>query len=81
MATGLTHGAGRAGRDATVGARRAGAWSGGTRAFGDAAKAMGEAWEDVGPGVEQADRAVVQEAAQKAVAEGEERVFGGLVVR
>ncbi len=57
------------------------AWSGEKPAFGDVAKAMGGEWEDVGPGVVQADRAVVQEAAQKAVAEGAERVFGGPLVR
>ena len=49
--------------------------------FGDVARAMGGEWEDIGPPVEHAERVVVQEAAQKAVAEGEERVFGGPLVR
>jgi uncharacterized protein (DUF4415 family) len=49
--------------------------------FGDWAREVGLDWEDDGPRVEQAARAVVQEAAQKAVAEGEERVFGGPLVR
>jgi uncharacterized protein (DUF4415 family) len=57
------------------------AWSGEKPQFGDVAKAMGGEWEDEGPGVVQADRARVQEAAQKAVAEGAERVFGGPLVR
>ncbi len=57
------------------------AWSGPKPAFGDVARAMGGEWEDPGPPVVQADRVVVQEAAQKAVAEGEERVFGGPLVR
>lgn len=57
------------------------AWSGEKPQFGEVAKAMGGEWEDAGPGVEQASRVVVQEAAQKAVAEGEERVFGGPLVR
>lgn len=57
------------------------AWSGEKPQFGDVAKAMGGDWEDVGPGVVQADRARVQEAAQKSVAEGEERVFSGPLVR
>ena len=50
-------------------------------AFGDVAKAMGGAWEDVGPPVVEAARVRVQEAAQKGVAEGEERRFGGPLVR
>ncbi len=49
--------------------------------FGDVAKAMGGAWEDVGPPVVEAARASVQEKVQKDVAEGEERVFGGPLVR
>ena len=49
--------------------------------FGDVAKAMGGDWEDEGPPVEQAERVKVQEAAQEAVAEGAERVFGGPLVR
>lgn len=49
--------------------------------FGDVARAMGEDWEDAGPPVEQAERVKVQEAAQKAVAEGAERRFGGPLVR
>ncbi|MDZ4088866.1 MAG: BrnA antitoxin family protein [Tabrizicola sp.] len=57
------------------------AWSGEKPQFGDVAKAMGGDWEDVGPPVEQAARAVVQERVQKGVAEGEERVFGGPLVR
>ena len=46
-----------------------------------AAKVTGGAWEDEGPPVVEAVRARVQEAAQKAVAEWEERVFGGPLVR
>jgi hypothetical protein len=57
------------------------AWSGEKPAFGDVAKAMGGAWEDEGPPVVQAARARVQERKQKRVAEGEERVFGGPLVR
>jgi uncharacterized protein (DUF4415 family) len=57
------------------------AWSGEKPAFGDVAKVTGGAWEDVGPPVVEAVRARVQEAAQMAVAEGEERVFGGPLVR
>ena len=49
--------------------------------FGDVAKAFGWEWEDDGPGVVKGDRAKVQEGAQKGVAEGEERVFGGPLVR
>ena len=49
--------------------------------FGDVARAMGGEWGDDGPPVEQAERVVVQEAVQKAVAEGAERVFGGPLVR
>lgn len=50
-------------------------------AFGEVAQATGEAWEDAGPEVVEAVRARAQEAAQKGVAEGEERVFGGPLVR
>lgn len=57
------------------------AWSGPKPQFGDVARAMGEEWEDAGPGVVEAVRARVQEAAQKAVAEGAARVFGGPLVR
>lgn len=57
------------------------AWSGEKPQFGEVAKATGGAWEDAGPPVVQAARAAVQEAAQKAVAEGEERVFSGPLVR
>ena len=57
------------------------AWSGEKPQFGEVAQAMGEDWEDAGPGVEEAARVAVQERAQKAVAEGEERVFGGPLVR
>ncbi|MFN5998111.1 MAG: BrnA antitoxin family protein [Paracoccaceae bacterium] len=49
--------------------------------FGDVAKAMGGEWEDEGPPVVEAARAAVQEKVQKGVAEGEERVFGGPLVR
>lgn len=49
--------------------------------FGDVAKAMGGEWEDDGPGVEQAERVFMQERMQKGVADGEERVFGGPLVR
>lgn len=49
--------------------------------FGDVAKAMGGEWEDDGPEVEQAERVFMQERMQKGVAEGEERVFGGPLVR
>jgi uncharacterized protein (DUF4415 family) len=49
--------------------------------FGDVAKAMGGEWEDVGPGVVEAVRVAAQERAQKGVAEGEERMFGGPLVR
>jgi uncharacterized protein (DUF4415 family) len=57
------------------------AYAGPKPAFGDVAKAMGGAWEDEGPPVVEAVRVRVQEAAQKSVAEGEERVFGGPLVR
>ena len=50
-------------------------------AFGDAAKVMGEAWEDEGPEVVEGVRARMQEVLQKRVAEGEKRVFGGPLVR
>ncbi len=50
-------------------------------AFGDVAKAMGQAWEDAGPEMVEGVRAKAQEQAQKGVAEGEERVFGGPLVR
>jgi ABC-type taurine transport system substrate-binding protein len=56
-------------------------WSGEKPQFGDVAKVTGGEWEDVGPPVVEAVRVRVQEAAQKAVAEGEERVFGGPLVR
>ncbi len=49
--------------------------------FGDVAQAMGGEWEDAGPGVVEAARAAVQEKEQKGVAEGDERVFGGPLVR
>jgi uncharacterized protein (DUF4415 family) len=49
--------------------------------FGDVAEAFGWEWEDDGPEAAQGDRAKVQERAQKGVAEGEERVFGGPLVR
>ncbi len=57
------------------------AWSGEKPQFGDVAREMGLEWEDEGPGVVEAARARVQEAAQKGVAEGDERVFGGPLVR
>jgi uncharacterized protein (DUF4415 family) len=57
------------------------AHSGGKPAFGDVAKAMGGAWEDEGPGVVEAVRAKAQEMMQKGVAEGDERRFGGPLVR
>jgi uncharacterized protein (DUF4415 family) len=56
-------------------------WSGEKPQFGDVAKAMGGEWEDEGPPVVEAARAAVQEKVQKGVAEGEERVFGGPLVR
>lgn len=56
-------------------------WSGPKPQFGDVAKAIGGEWEDDGPGVVDAARASVQEKVQKGVAEGEERVFGGPLVR
>lgn len=49
--------------------------------FGDVAEAFGWEWEDAGPEAAEGDRAAVQERAQKGVAEGEERVFGGPLVR
>jgi uncharacterized protein (DUF4415 family) len=49
--------------------------------FGDVAEAFGWEWEDAGPEAAERDRAKVQERAQKGVAEGEERVFGGPLVR
>lgn len=57
------------------------AHSGGKPQFGDVAKAMGREWEDVGPPVVEAVRAKAQEMMQKGVAEGDERVFGGPLVR
>ncbi|MBN8632960.1 MAG: BrnA antitoxin family protein [Rhodobacterales bacterium] len=57
------------------------AHSGGKPQFGDVAKAAGEEWEDEGPEAAEAARASVQEYAQKGGAEGEERVFGGPLVR
>lgn len=56
-------------------------WSGEKPAFGDVARVTGGDWEDVGPSVVQADRAKAQEMMQKGVAEGDERVFGGPLVR
>lgn len=56
-------------------------WSGEKPAFGDVARVMGEEWEDAGPPVVEAVRVRVQEQVQKGVAEGEERVFGGPLVR
>jgi len=55
--------------------------AGGKPAFGDVAKVMGEEWEDEGPEVVEGVRARMQEMAQKGVAEGEERRFGGPLVR
>lgn len=49
--------------------------------FGDVAKAMGENWEDAGPEVVEGVRARYQEMRQKMEAEGEERGFGGPLVR
>lgn len=57
------------------------AHSGGKPQYGDVAKAFGWEWEDGGPEVVQADRAKMQEMKQKGVAEGEERMFGGPLVR
>ncbi|MES2540890.1 MAG: BrnA antitoxin family protein [Pseudomonadota bacterium] len=57
------------------------AWSGEKPQFGDVAKVTGREWEDDGPPVVEAVRAKAQEGVQKAVAEGEERVFGGPLVR
>jgi hypothetical protein len=57
------------------------AHSAGKPQFGDVAKAMGEEWEDAGPEVVEDVRVRVQEAAQKGVAEGDERRFGGPLVR
>ncbi len=48
---------------------------------GGEALAMWWEWEDAGSGVVEAARASVQERMQKEVAEGEERVFGGPLVR
>ncbi len=48
---------------------RAEAHDGPKPAFGDLAREMGEAWEDEGPGVEQASRARLQEALQRRQAE------------
>ena len=42
---------------------------------------MGEEWEDQGPEVAEGVRARMQEVLQKRVAEGEERRFGGPLVR
>ena len=55
--------------------------SGGKPQFGDVAKAFGWEWEDAGPEATGAVRAKAQEYAQKGVAEGDERVFGGPLVR
>lgn len=49
--------------------------------FGDVAKAFGWEWGDEGPEVAEAVRAKAQEYAQKGVAEGDERRFGGPLVR
>ncbi|MFO1201017.1 MAG: BrnA antitoxin family protein [Tabrizicola sp.] len=49
--------------------------------FGDWAREVGLDWVDEGPGVVEAARASAQERMQKGVAEGEERVFGGPLVR
>lgn len=57
------------------------AYAGEKPSFGDVARVAGGAWEDVGPPVVEAVRVRVQEAAQKGVADGEERVFGGPLVR
>ena len=57
------------------------AHAGGKPQFGDVAKGMGEDWEDAGPEVVEAVRTRMQEMAQKGVAEGEERRFGGPLVR
>ena len=57
------------------------AWSGEKPQFGDVAKVMGEAWEDAGPEAVGEVRARMQEVWQKREAEGEERVFGGPLVR
>lgn len=50
-------------------------------AFGDVAQAVGQDWEDQGPEVVEGLRAQMQERMQKGVAEGDERVFGGPLVR
>ena len=55
--------------------------SGGKPQFGDVAKAFGWEWEDAGPEATGAVRAKAQAYAQKGVAEGDERVFGGPLVR
>jgi uncharacterized protein (DUF4415 family) len=55
--------------------------SGEKPAFGEVAKAFGWEWQDAGPEVVEAERAKVQEGAQKGAAEGEKRVFGGPLVR
>lgn len=57
------------------------AHSGGKPQFGDVAKAMGGEWEDGGPEAAEAVRAKAQEMMQKGVAEGDERRFGGPLVR
>lgn len=49
--------------------------------FGEVAKAMDEAQEDEGLAAVEALRAWAQERVQKGVAEGEERMFGGPLVR
>lgn len=56
-------------------------WSGPKPQFGDVARSIGGDWEHAGPPVEQAERVIVQEAAQKAVAERGERLFSGPLVR
>lgn len=55
--------------------------SGAKPQFGDVAKVMGKDWEDAGPEVVEGVRARMQERTQKGVAEGEERRFGGPLVR
>ncbi|MBP9047093.1 MAG: BrnA antitoxin family protein [Tabrizicola sp.] len=57
------------------------AHSGEKPAFGDVAKAFGWEWEDAGPEAAGAVRAKAQEGMQKGVAEGDERRFGGPLVR
>ncbi len=56
-------------------------WSGEKPAFGDVAQAFGWEWEDGGPEAAEAVWARVQEGIQKGTAEGEERRFGGPLVR